>query len=66
MSNDQKRKLAAALIDQAALLCEVMHDGSGYHADIEDIGLNEAKAQLARWLKNLPGGYWNVTLPQPK
>lgn len=63
MTNLDKHLLAGALINAAANLVEVMHDGSGYHSDIEHIPAAEAAAQLASWLKNLPGSSWDDRLP---
>lgn len=65
MTNADKRALAQALITAAANLLDVMHDGSGYHNDIEHIEYAEAAKQLARWLKDLPGSAWDIRLPQP-
>ena len=66
MTNEEKRLLAAALIDSAANLLEVIGNKDGYHNDLVGINRDEAAAQLAKWLKSLPGDYWNNALPQPQ
>jgi hypothetical protein len=65
MTNDQQRRLANALISEAANMVEEMYERSGYLDDIKDIDPTAAAMQLANWLQHLPGDSWDIRLPQP-
>jgi hypothetical protein len=65
MTNDQKRRLANALICEAANMVEEMYARNGYLDDIKDIDPAAAAIQLANWLQHLPGDSWDMRLPQP-
>lgn len=67
MTRDQKKRLAAALINQASQLVEYWDEkvGSGYYQELADIDADEAAQQIADWLGRLPGEEWNTNLPQP-
>lgn len=61
LTNDQKRRLAAALLNKAGDLVEFFTDLCPDLA--EEIEAGDAAAQLAVWLKNLPGDAWDTRLP---
>lgn len=61
MNNDQKRILAAALLNKAGDLVEFFAELCPELA--EEISADDAAAQLAVWLKNLPGSAWDTRLP---
>lgn len=61
LTNAQKRELAAALLNKAGDLVEFFDEqcpGLAFEVDRAD-----AAAQLAVWLKNLPGDAWDTRLP---
>ena len=61
MNNDQKRLLAAALLNKAGDLVEFFAEQCPELA--EEVSTDDAAAQLAVWLKNLPGSAWDNRLP---
>ena len=65
MTNDQKRRLANALISEAANMVEEMYDRAGYLDHIKDITPTAAAMQLAEWLQHLPSDSWDMRLPEP-
>ena len=65
MTDDQKRRLANALISEAANMVDEMYERNGYLDDIKDIDPAAAATQLAKWLQHLPGDSWDMRLPQP-
>lgn len=58
---DQKRTLAAALLSKAGDLVEFFPELCPELA--EEVDAADAGAQLAVWLKNLPGSAWDTRLP---
>lgn len=65
MTHDQKRRLANALIPEAANMIEEMHDRAGHPDDVKHIEPSAAAKQLAEWLQHLPGDSWDMRLPEP-
>lgn len=61
LNNDQKRALAAVLLNKAGDIVEFFTELCPELA--EEIDAADAAAQLAVWLKNLPGDAWDVRLP---
>lgn len=62
MNNDQKRQLAAALLNKAGDLVEFFAELCPELA--EEVSADDAGAQLGVWLKNLPGDAWDNRLPE--
>lgn len=62
LTNDQKQRLAAALIGAAADMIECWSERAATY-DAEDIPRDEAAQQIARWLTRLPGSAWDTRLP---
>lgn len=62
LTNDQKRRLAAALIQAAG---DLLAGGAEVPATIPaDIPRQLAEQQLARWLCRLPGDSWDPELAE--
>jgi hypothetical protein len=61
LTNKQKRELAAALIQAAGAIV-----GNLRAQPSAGLDPGEAAKQLALWLKNLPGDYWDKRLGQRK
>jgi hypothetical protein len=62
MTNKDKALLARCLMHQAGNLLEVYQDHSGYWDEIEHLDYEDVKAQLALWMKALPGNKWDTRL----
>lgn len=62
MTNKDKQLLAQALTTAAGNLLDSYQDESGFWGTIEHIPAEEVRAQLAQWLKNLPGTGWDNRL----
>ncbi len=65
LTNEQRRRLAQALICAGANLAQVMHEG-GNGTNLSDINHREAAQQIADWLGRLPHKSWDPRLPQPR
>ena len=59
---DQKANLAAWLIYKAAEMLPIDMEGAPHEAWVGERDLDDAPAQLAVWLKRLPGDYWHSSL----
>jgi hypothetical protein len=69
----RQKHAAAVLLFRAAgdaldLLEEVrseLREGYDYHRDLDGLSHDEIAAQLAMWLRGLPGTEWDSRLPTP-
>lgn len=68
MTQEEKRRLAAALICCAGDIIELWNEyiATGRFPDLLGIDRSEAAEQMAAWLSKLPGDEWDRRLPQPK
>lgn len=73
MTPRQKRAAAALLIRAAADAVEILDEVRCGNRDayehqrgvIDELSLEEIRAQFAMWLRGLPGDCWDSRLPQP-
>jgi hypothetical protein len=67
LTNDQKRRLAAAMLDMVAMRVEFWAEyQQTYGQDVADIPADVAAQQFANWLRHLPGDTWPYALPEPQ
>lgn len=62
MTKAQKRILVDALLGAAGDMVENHPDNI---PELSDVPASEIAAQLAQWLKRLPGDSWDKRLPDP-
>ena len=70
MYTDQKRKLAAMLICEAAKIVEFWEEyreaAVGNSIVFDDVTAQDVSEQLGLWLAKLPGNAWSKFLTEPK
>ena len=65
LTRTQKRALAVRLLHQAGNLVEFWGEYVEDDEILSEVNSTDAAAQLSRWLKHLPGEYWDLRLPDP-